>query len=44
MENKNQRTIIIAVIVVLLLCCLCAFVLSGYFVWGDPLMEYLGVI
>lgn len=43
-SDKRRRTItwVIAALLLLMLCC-CAFVLSAWFIWGDPLMEALGV-
>lgn len=44
-EQKNNKTkIIIIAAVAVVLCCCCAFLISGYFVWGDPLAEMLGLI
>jgi hypothetical protein len=40
--NKNRTWLIILIVILVLLCCCClAFALSGWFVWGDPLWEYL---
>jgi pSer/pThr/pTyr-binding forkhead associated (FHA) protein len=39
-RNGRRRTILI-VLIVLLLCCCCAFLVSGYFYWGDPLLDLL---
>ncbi len=43
MDVKQNRTLIIAIVVVLLLCCCCVFLASGWYVWGDPLVEFLGL-
>ena len=43
MEGGQNRTLIIAVVIVLLLCCCCVFMASGWFVWGDPLVDFLGL-
>ncbi len=40
-QKKRRRNTIIILVILLLLCCCCAFLLSGYYVWGDPLLEYL---
>lgn len=42
-EKDNTKKIIAIVALVLLFCC-CGFVLSGWFVWGDPLMRLLGLL
>lgn len=45
MNDNRNRNVIIAIVVVLLLCCCCAiFLASGWFVWGDPLAEMLGLL
>jgi predicted component of type VI protein secretion system len=41
-RNNRTRNIIVIVLALILLCC-CCFVLTGYFYWGDLLMEYLGL-
>jgi predicted component of type VI protein secretion system len=38
--NHRNRNIIVAIIVLLLLCC-CCFLLTGYYVWGDPLYDFV---
>jgi hypothetical protein len=43
MQGGQNRTLIIAIVIVLLLCCCCLFLVSGYFVWGDPLVEFLEI-
>jgi len=41
-SNNNRRNITIAIVGLLLLCCCCIlFTWSGYYVWGDPLLELL---
>lgn len=42
MQGGQNRTLIIAIVIVLLLCCCCVFLASGWYVWGDPLVEFLG--
>ncbi|MCP4426950.1 MAG: FHA domain-containing protein [Chloroflexi bacterium] len=39
-RKKKRNTIILAVALVLLCCC-CIFPLSGWFIWGDPLLDLL---
>lgn len=39
-KEGRRRTIIIVAILILLCCCI-AFLLSGYFIWGDLLLEFL---
>jgi hypothetical protein len=41
--ESSRRGLWIAIAALLLLCCGCAFVASAYFVWGDWLMQLLGV-
>lgn len=43
-EKKRSRTVTWVIVgsLLLILCC-CAFVLSAWYVWGDPLMHALGV-
>jgi hypothetical protein len=43
-KGKDNTKILIAVAVGVVLCCCCAFVLSGWFWWGDLLVEALGGI
>ena len=43
MEGGQNRTLIIAIVIVLLLCCCCVFLASGWFVWGDLMVDALGV-
>lgn len=38
--GRRRRRIIILLIVLLILCC-CAFLVTGWFVWGDPLLDFL---
>jgi hypothetical protein len=41
--GSNRRTIIIVVAaVVVLCCCIAIFLYTGYFYWGDLLLESLG--
>jgi len=40
-DSKRRRRTIIIVILILLLCCCCAFLITGYFYWGDPLLNFL---
>jgi hypothetical protein len=40
MDGNRRRNMMIAAVVIIIACC-CLFLLSGYFVWGDPLLEYL---
>lgn len=40
-RGKRRRNAIIAAVILLILCCCCAFPLSGWFIWGDPLLEWL---
>jgi pSer/pThr/pTyr-binding forkhead associated (FHA) protein len=40
-SNRN-RNLLLIVLVLLLLCC-CCFILSGYYLWGDPLLEFFGL-
>lgn len=43
-DQKRRRVITwIVVSLLLIICCCCAFLLSAYYLWGDPLMEALGV-
>ncbi len=43
MQESSNRNLIIAVVVVLLICCCLALAISGWFYWGDPLAEALGL-
>jgi pSer/pThr/pTyr-binding forkhead associated (FHA) protein len=40
-DEKRRRNTIITVVAILLICCCCAVVLSGYFYWGDLLLDWL---
>lgn len=40
-RSNRTRNIIVTILALLLLCC-CCVILTGYFYWGDLLMEYLG--
>jgi pSer/pThr/pTyr-binding forkhead associated (FHA) protein len=41
--GRGRRNTTLVVTVALIFLCLCAFALSAYFLWGDPLMRALGV-
>ena len=44
MEVRQNRKLLIAIAIVLLLACCCiAFALSGWYIWGDPLADFLGL-
>lgn len=40
-DGGRRRNWTVAIIVLLLLCCCCALLLSGWYVWGDPLVDLL---
>lgn len=40
-REQRRRNTIIATVILLILCCCCAFPLSGWYIWGDPLLELL---
>jgi hypothetical protein len=40
-DGKRRRNRIIAMVVILVVCCCCAFLVSGWFYWGDPLLDFL---
>ena len=42
-DEKRKRTVTwVIVTILLIICCCCAFVLSAWYIWGDPLMHSLG--
>lgn len=43
-RDQRRRNTIIAAVILLILCCCCALPLSGWFIWGDPLLEWLRVL
>lgn len=40
-RDQRRRNTIIAAVILLILCCCCALPLSGWYIWGDPLLELL---
>ena len=40
-RDQRRRNTIIATVILFILCCCCALPLSGWYIWGDPLLELL---